>query len=993
MNAHDLKIGTQLALGLGCILIFVILLGFVAYIQEERLWQETKGLYDHPLQVRRAIGELNTDILTMHQGMKDLILTENETETQQIIQDIDRAEANSYQKVDILYDRYLGPRSDIDKVYTDLVQWRSIRDETIRLLREGNKQEAADRVKKTGISGAKLSQLIADTTIVSDFAVQRGDQFYQSAETEKNDLILQLEILICVIILLSLCISYFLLKGLRDPVRELTVVTEQYRMGRLDVRSRYESENELGLLSVSFNNLAETIQTEIQIREKVARISEIMLSEDEITSFCRELLAELIQHTNSQIGAIYRLNIEKTDFLLLDSIGLSASAHPSFSAITQEGEFGLALVTGLVQHITEIPDDTRFILSTVSGDIRPREIITIPILTGKEVIAVISISSVSPYSGEAIRLVNDIQRILTARFNGVLAYTKNRELSQTLESQNRELSAQSHELISQTRALKDQNTELDIQKQQLAEANRLKSVFLSNMSHELRTPLNSVIALSGVLSRRLQGSIPDDEHSYLEIIERNGRLLLSLINDILDIARIEAGREDLQINTFSIEELIHTVIEMVEPQAQEKNIGLESRIETGIQGITTITSDQSKCQHILLNLVSNAVKFTEKGTITISVTMIDDVLQITVTDTGIGIAEDMIPYIFDEFRQADERIGRTYGGSGLGLAIAKKYTNLLGGTITVQSTPGTGSTFTLRLPLNFSQELVDPPIKTTDTAQQGMPSTMKNVSGRGETILLVDDNEPAIIQITDLLKEQGYQIRIARDGKDALKQIQHSVPDAMILDLMMPEVDGFTVLHTLRRQEKTALIPVLILTAKHITQDELKFLTGNHIHQLIQKGDISRSGLLAAVKNMVYQNKENAETAPTNTIPLTAPPIPTILVIEDNPDNMTTMRALLSERSILIEASDGQSGIEEVRAHRPDIILLDLSLPGLDGFAVLDALRKEESLNNIPIIALTARAMKGDREEILERGFDGYLSKPVDEDLLRRTIQRVLYGQ
>jgi CheY-like chemotaxis protein len=215
----------------------------------------------------------------------------------------------------------------------------------------------------------------------------------------------------------------------------------------------------------------------------------------------------------------------------------------------------------------------------------------------------------------------------------------------------------------------------------------------------------------------------------------------------------------------------------------------------------------------------------------------------------------------------------------------------------------------------------------------------------------------------------------------------------MILDLMMPEVDGFTVLKTIRADEKTARIPVLILTAKHITTEELKVLKGNHIHQLIQKGDISRSGLLAAVAKMVPVSPDKKITVAEKPARKKIKGKPTILVVEDNPDDMLTVRALLKDRYTVIEATDGREGILHVQARTPDLILMDLTLPVMDGFAMFDAIRREEHLKHIPVIAVTARAMKGDREMILSYGFNGYLSKPVGGTLLEQTIQEVLYGK
>jgi signal transduction histidine kinase/CheY-like chemotaxis protein/CHASE3 domain sensor protein len=1006
MKGKDLSIGMQLGIGLGIILALVILLGVVVVVQEASLWEETAGLYDHPLQVRRAIGDLNVDILKMHTGMKELALSENETERAEIIQQIDTRDADAYKQFDILYLQYLGPRSDIDSVYNDFVQWKSIRDETIRLIREGNVVEAKNRIKSTGVSGAHVEKMITDIDKMSDFAEKRGDKFYVDAQKLKEDLKVQLAILVGLIILLSLGVMYFLLKKIRAPLKELTMVTEAYRSGRKEARSQYVSSDEIGVLAASFNGLADIVQSELQGKENAARVSDVMLREDELSSFCRELLAVLLRFTGSQVGAVYLLNPEKSGFVLFESVGLQDSRKVSFSVMGREGEFGAALSTRQIQHIMEIPEDTRFIFSTVIGDIKPREIITIPIVSGPEVVAMISLASVRPYPLPAIRLVNDSWGILTARFNGVLAFKKVTEFSDILKQQNSELTEKSRELAQQAevmreqnaemtvqaKIMKEQNAELEVQKKQLDEANRLKSVFLSNMSHELRTPLNSVIALSGVLNRRLTGKIPEEEYSYLEVIERNGRHLLGLINDILDLSRIEAGREEVSLSHFSVKELVSTVVAMITPQATEKHIALNNQVS---DNLPPITSDLSKCQHILQNIVANAVKFTNEGSVDITATVSGDELHITVTDTGIGIDKDQLRYIFDEFRQADERIARTFGGSGLGLSIAKKYARLLNGSIGVESTRGKGSAFTLHLPLNNSPQSPDSPAAENKEFSDPILSSdlSSSTAKKDRTILVVEDSEPAIIQINDILTGQGYQIRIARNGKEALERIEQELPDAMILDLMMPEMDGFAVLKTIRSDEKTAKIPVLILTAKHITKEELTVLKGNHIHQLIQKGDISRSGLLAEVSRMVPGSRVFEIPVSEKLVRHGIPSRPTVLIVEDNPDDLLTVKALLKDRYTVIEATDGRSGIEHVKARTPDLILMDLSMPVMDGFTMLDAIRREDHLKRIPVIAVTARAMKGDREEILSYGFNAYLSKPVDGALLERTMNEVLYGK
>jgi CheY-like chemotaxis protein len=230
---------------------------------------------------------------------------------------------------------------------------------------------------------------------------------------------------------------------------------------------------------------------------------------------------------------------------------------------------------------------------------------------------------------------------------------------------------------------------------------------------------------------------------------------------------------------------------------------------------------------------------------------------------------------------------------------------------------------------------------------------------------------------------------VACNGQVALEQIAQAPPAAMILDLMMPEVDGFQVLKAVREKEQTAHLPVLILTAKHVTREELSFLTSNHVQQLIQKGDINKAGLLAAVARMVAHSPE-APALTTRRRRPARPGKPVVLIVEGNPDNLRTARALLEEDYQVVEAQDGRTGVEQAHTHRPDVILMDISLPVMDGLEALAAIRADESLRPIPVIAVTASAMKGDRETILSHGFDGYISKPLDAALLKKLLSETL---
>lgn len=316
----------------------------------------------------------------------------------------------------------------------------------------------------------------------------------------------------------------------------------------------------------------------------------------------------------------------------------------------------------------------------------------------------------------------------------------------------------------------------------------------------------------------------------------------------------------------------------------------------------------------------------------------------------------------------------------------------MGGTITVKSTLEKGSEFTLTLPVQYSAEKRIMDTEIYAPSKYALPSPPLNVSTTStKTILIVEDSEPAIIQMKDILEESDYNILVANNGLKALEIIEQTLPDAIILDLMMPDVDGYEVLKTIRESELTARIPVLILTAKHITKEELSFLKRNNIHELIQKGDVNREELLKSVKTMVMPETSAKEKHGPELQNIVGKP--SVLVVEDNPDNMLTVKALLDDDYIVIEANDGNKCIEMAKMHKPNLILMDIALPNLDGIEAFKIIRNDVHLQHIPVIALTASAMTSDREIILSYGFEAYIPKPIDQKVFFKTINETLYGK
>lgn len=1001
MKFKNLKISTQLELVFATLLLFVIALGIVSYRQTERMHSYTEVLFQNPMEVRRAIGEMQADAYMVHWGLEVAFGKDDYQDMMPFVDVINQHGARLQSNLAVLYARYLGPKSDIDALSTIINACQNNRNRVISLIKAGNYELAAkiNIHDNTVIGGNHLKEINEAIQVISSFSKNKAQELSTLSQQTKRKLNLQLFGVVISMILFSLIINYILLSNIRKPLQALTTAAKDFRAGNYAARSQYTSKNEFGSLSTTFNELAAGIQSNIVMNRMISDISTRMLNENDPRVFFRETLSLIAGLTNSQIAAVY-LPDEVNKYLThYESIGMNGNAKDAFDISHNEGEFGLANTSQKIHHIKHLPENTTFRFHTANGKYTPREMFTIPIKSGDRMIAMITIASIYQYDDTAINFLNNIHNILEARIDGVLINRKIKEFSKLLKQQNQELEAQKSELSAQTYELTRQNTELEIQKKQLNEANILKTSFLSNMSHELRTPLNSVIALSGVLNRRLQGQIPEEEYSYLDVIERNGKHLLTLINDILDLSRIEAGQEKLDVVSFNINSKIAEIIDLINPQATQKNISL---LHIDKEGEILIMSDPTKCMHILQNLIGNAVKFTTDGKVEVVAKLISNSLIIKVVDTGIGIDSAHIGYIFDEFRQADGSTSRRFGGTGLGLAIAKKYALLLGGDIFVNSIPGEGSVFTLVLPVAQTTEGMANSNKRVlqsdhNTANE---SDFVNIL-QGKTILIVEDSESAVIQIHDILKETGCRIFAANNGKLALEFVAQTIPDAIILDLMMPEVDGFQVLASLRRHPTTAKVPVLILTAKHISKEELSFLKGNNIHQLIQKGDINRAALLQEVISMISSlDSGHIEVQATDTeqdtkSAISAPKIvgkPLVLLVEDNPDNMITAKALLADNFDVIEAINGLQSVEMAKKHSPNLILMDIALPDMDGIEAFKAIRQDTRLQHTHIVALTASAMTSDSEVILAHGFDAYISKPIDVREFYKTINEILYG-
>lgn len=1012
LRINNFTIGKQLRISYGLLMIFVIIMGILSYYQTEKMYENTATMYNNPLQVRRAVASLIDNVNKAEIYYRDLLIIQDEMGEyrERKRENLSYILIDGQIQIDILYDRYLGPKEDVDMLRYAFAEWEKSLSNKIdsygRLEIVNNNDYSRFYLEEDQLR-LKLEKKIY---IIDDFAKNKADQLYISSTMLKKNMNITLGLFVFIVVGLGVLISTLVYKNIKSPIDELNSVAKNVEKGDLSIRSNITGKNELALFANIFNRMLDSIESRSILNKKSSSIATIMLSLDDAKEFFQMTLASLAEHVGAQTIGVYLLSTDKENYEIFESIGMLSNMRSSFKAKENEGEFGQALIQKKIVRTRHIDKDTKFIYPTSNGDFIPAEIITIPIIASGQTIAVLSISTILSFSDNSVDLINEILPIMSSRIESVLNYRRVLELKTSLEEKNGELEIQKSELKSQSVELNEQNRELELQKEQLSEVSQLKTNFLSNMSHELRTPLNAVIALSGILSRKLEGIIPDEEYGYLDVIGRSGQNLLRLINDILDISRIESGKVEVLYQEFNITDLLNEILELLYPISEQKNI--EIRFEEKNENYI-IESDIEKCRHILQNIIANAVKFTEDGFVSIHIQKNELYYQIKIIDTGIGIDDEHLDHIFDEFRQADGTTTRIFGGTGLGLAIAKKYANILGGFIEVKSTKNKGSEFILTLPI-LSNEEIKIGKNEMESSFINKASGTFNINSINEVnsininhrVLVIEDSESAIIQISDALKSMGCHISSAKDGNLGLEEIKKSVPDAIVLDLMMPDLDGFKFLEILRSSKLTEEIPVLVLTAKYISNDEHEILKKYNVHQLIQKGntnfiDLKNSliSLLNSKNSKIEKGKYKAQVVKIGNKKSNLKlekhmsyKKSLILIAEDNPDNMLTVRALLKDKFDLIEAIDGEQAVQMAITYKPDIILMDIALPIMDGVEAFKCIRKNPELKKIPVIALTASAMISDREIFLEHGFDAFIPKPIIEKQFIKILEEVLYG-
>jgi CheY-like chemotaxis protein len=821
-----------------------------------------------------------------------------------------------------------------------------------------------------------------------------ADIIAKTQEVQRQGILLS-----AVIALVAAGVAIALLRLLIRPLNRIADAVVRFRKGEQDIPLPVESPDEIGVLAREFAAMMKQKRDEEWTKENLVTISRSLLGFKELPSFGTSLMEVVTPAVGAQVGVIYISGSFMrghggggTETLTL--LGAWGFKPQEGENLPRQFKWGEGIVGACARSrarmlITDIPQDYLRI-TTGLGDARPRQVLLVPVQFENTLVGVIELATVGAFSELHLAFLEQLGFNVGVIINSISAGMRTQDLleearqtaeelqrnEEELKTQQEELEASNEEMEEKAKALEEQNARIRQQSRELEESkrqiedkakelglsNRYKSEFLANMSHELRTPLNSLLILARGLSLNEEGNLTPDQVEEARVIHNGGMELLSLINDILDLSKVEAGKititpEDIHLNTT-----VRRLTQQFQPVAQQSGVAMNVRIDASLT--EALHTDGQRLEQILKNLLSNAFKFTKAGSVTLDIRPATrsgaEAVAFSVIDTGIGIEKSKLKDIFEAFQQEDGSIDRHYGGTGLGLTIARKFAHLLGGEIRVESEKGQGSTFTLLLPAagagaqqhraatpgaELQKPAGDGPGAEAMTAMPMVPVPMfipddRQVIGPNDKVLLIiEDDRDFASTLTKLGRKRGYKCLAAGDGKSGLLLAGEYPVTAILLDLRLPDIDGMCVLDQLKHDLGTRHIPVHIITGVEAA-DAMSPL---------------RKGAIGYLTKPVQQEAIDGVFAQFETILQSS--LKRVLVVEDDKSTQTAIHSLLKHKTIeIVTAGTGEAALAQLKAAPFDCVILDLQLPDMTGFKWLEALEEAAGGSDTPpIIVYTAR--------------------------------------
>lgn len=741
------------------------------------------------------------------------------------------------------------------------------------------------------------------------------------------------------------------------------------------------------------------------IRNGQAGITSAMIGDQPINELGQNILSFFADYFGAHGGAFF---VRSNDgFRRIATYGIPKDSDVPEKFGADDGLLGQAVKDRKAFIVRDVPDGYMTIGSALGRD-KPKHIIITPSIVDNAVNSVIELGFINDLDEASLELLDQAAEAIgvsvraadyRAHLQDLLEETQRQ--SEELQTQSEELRVSNEELEEQSRALKESqvrleqqqteleqtNTQLEEQTQQLEvqkddlerfnqqviskareleQASQYKSDFLANMSHELRTPLNSSLILAKLLADNPEGNLSDEQVKFAETIQSAGNDLLTLINDILDLSKIEAGHMEINAERMRVSRMTEDLRNAFKPIAQQKGLDFVISIAPGCA--ETIETDRQRLEQILKNLLSNAIKFTESGQVELAVKSDSSSIAFTVNDTGIGISKEQQDAIFEAFRQADGTISRRYGGTGLGLSISRELARLLGGAITLQSTHGKGSSFTITIPNTYSADAIRPkeiaPISDKKNVEQQIQTEVlapslpmspppfeddrDKIKANSRSLLVVEDDPVFSKILYDLAQELGFVCLVASTAEDGLNLAKQYLPSAVLLDVGLPDHSGLSVLDRIKRNTHTRHIPVHVLSANDYAQTALAMGAVGSILK-----PVKRDELIDAIKLMENQLSKGMHT---------------VLLVEDDKVQRESVSKLLTSKDVkIVGAASASECLEQLKNNTFDCMVLDLSLPDASGYSLLETLSQEDAYSFPPVIVYTGRVLTSDEEQKLRR--------------------------
>jgi HAMP domain-containing protein/CheY-like chemotaxis protein/signal transduction histidine kinase len=800
--------------------------------------------------------------------------------------------------------------------------------------------------------------------------------------------------------------------NLTNQMRAIGEVATAVTRGDLSRSIQVEARGEVSYLKDNINemirNLKETTQKNAQqdwLKTNLARFTRLLQGQRDLQAVTKLILSELAPLVSAHHGVFYMMDSQEIDARLrmIASYGYRSSRKLATSFLPGEGLVGQCAVEKTRIWLTDVPRDY-IVVSSGLGAAPPTNIVVLPILFEQQVKAVIEIASLDRFTETHLSFLDQLMESIGVVLNTIEANSRTESLLTQSQSLAQELQQTNQELAEKARLLSEQNIEVERKNReveqaklaleekatQLALSSKYKSEFLANMSHELRTPLNSLLILAQQLSDNPEGNLSGKQVEFAKTIHGSGSDLLTLINDILDLSKIESGTVTLDVSEYRFSNLRNYVDRTFRHMAEAKHLGFTVELADALP--TAVMTDTTRLQQVLKNLLSNAFKFTSHGQVALQISLVtsgwtsdhpnlvhaDAVLAFSVKDTGVGIASDKLQLIFEAFQQADGSTARKYGGTGLGLSISRELARLLGGEIRVESVVNSGSTFTLFLPynragfINYDQarqpqpaRMAPPPAQVVyaNTLQLENEVTPMAMSGGGmvqvveygtlddrgliapgdPSVLIVEDDAAFAGIVLEFAREKNFKGIVTHLGDSVLSMARDYLPSAILLDLDLPDIDGFTVLDRLKRDPSTRHIPVHVMSSMRERERALRQGAISYINKPVEREALQEE--FTRIQKFLMGGKRS------------------LLVVDDEKMQRDSIVSLIGDSDLRIVAvENGADALEALRTSHFDCMVLDLTLPDISGFDLLDVIGKEPNLRDLPIVIYTAKELS--RKEV-----------------------------